>query len=229
MDFVTYSKIRAYCWQDMQEHINTEDRETLRRFRAKNEDNGAGYIRHEAIEAQQLFLVARYLKPRESAAAYLLANISNLYLETTKDLLRVRNTPPPLDSTQLDLLKKNTLAALEDYALFLPEREANGLMSFYGATASVPVTEPAKHVTAMKKAALIDELQFEWPSIETDISDATRNGLKNAAHTGKHGEWDRDRARKWAVSKGKIKRDTPVHSVAAAWSGVVTRHTISDR
>ena len=88
---------------------------------------------------------------------------------------------------------------------------------------------PATQDNIMKRAALIAELEYEWSSIVADISDATRNGLKTAAHTGKHGEWDKDKARAWAVSKGKIKRDAPVHSLAAVWSGAVTRNTIGDR
>ena len=87
---------------------------------------------------------------------------------------------------------------------------------------------PVKQVNIMKKAALIAELEYEWSSIEADISDATRNGLKAAAHTGKHGEWDKDKAQAWAVSKGKIRRDAPVHSLSAAWPGPVTRNTIGD-
>ena len=87
--------------------------------------------------------------------------------------------------------------------------------------------EPVKHVNAMKKAALIAALEYEWPSIVSDISEATRNGLKAAAHTGKHGEWDKDKARAWAVSNGKIKQSAPVHSLAAAWSGTTTRPTNS--
>lgn len=86
-------------------------------------------------------------------------------------------------------------------------------------------TSTTQDVT-MKKAALIAQLEYEWASIEADLSDATRNGLKAAAHAGKHGEWYKDRARAWAVSKGKIKQDAPVHSLAAAWSGAVTRNTI---
>lgn len=93
----------------------------------------------------------------------------------------------------------------------------------------VAANTPAKQVNSMKKAALIAELKYEWPSIEADISDATRNGLKTAAHTGKHGEWDKVEARAWAVSKGKIKQAAPVHSLAAAWPGGVTRHTIGDQ
>ena len=88
--------------------------------------------------------------------------------------------------------------------------------------------ETVKQVNAMKKAALIAALEYEWPSIEDNISEATRNGLKAAAHTGKHGEWDKDKAREWAVSNGKIKQSAPVHSLAAAWAGTTTRHTIRD-
>lgn len=86
---------------------------------------------------------------------------------------------------------------------------------------------PSKQANTMKKGALIAELQYEWSSIEADISDATRNGLKAAAHTGTHGEWDKDKARAWAVSKGKIKQTAPVHPMAGAWPGATTRHTIN--
>lgn len=86
---------------------------------------------------------------------------------------------------------------------------------------------PATQGSIMKKTALIAALEYEWPSIEHDISEATRNELKAAAHTGKHGEWDANKARAWAVSKGKIKQTAPVHHLAGAWSGVTTRNTIS--
>ena len=86
---------------------------------------------------------------------------------------------------------------------------------------------PATQGNIMKKAALIAALEHEWKSIHTDISEATRNELKAAAHTKKHGEWDRDKARAWAVSKGKIKQAAPVHGLDSAWSGATTRHTTS--
>ena len=85
---------------------------------------------------------------------------------------------------------------------------------------------PKTQSNFMKKVALIAELEYEWQSITKDISDAARNGLKAAAHAGKHGEWDRDKARAWAVSKGKIKRAAHVSTPAAPWPGAVTRHTI---
>lgn len=86
---------------------------------------------------------------------------------------------------------------------------------------------PATQDNIMQKKALIAALEHEWPSIEADISDAARNGLKAAAHTGKHGDWNENKARAWAVSKGKIKQAAPVHHLTAAWPGATTRHTIS--
>jgi hypothetical protein len=82
---------------------------------------------------------------------------------------------------------------------------------------------PEKQVNAMKKSALITALEHEWPLIETDISEASRNGLKSAAHTGKHGVWDADKARAWAVSNGKIKQAAPLHSLSAFWSSLEQR------
>ena len=85
---------------------------------------------------------------------------------------------------------------------------------------TVPDAPPVSTNT-MKKAALIAALEHKWPSIEADIKEATRNGLKAAAHTGKHGEWDESKARAWATSKGKTKQTASI----GAWPGAVTRLT----
>lgn len=77
----------------------------------------------------------------------------------------------------------------------------------------------------MKKAALIAALQHEWPSIVADISESSRNGLTEAAHTGKHGYWYESRARAWAVSHGKI-RQSAAGPRSASWLGPVTRHQL---
>lgn len=90
-----------------------------------------------------------------------------------------------------------------------------------------PVVEDSASATEdlpMKKAALIAALEHEWPSIERDLSDASRNGLKAAAHSGTHGKWYKARARVWAVSEGKIKQAAPAHPITGAWAGGVTRH-----
>lgn len=61
MDFLTYSKIRAYCWQDVGVYIDIPDRETLRQCRTKSEGGRRGDIRHEAIEAKDLVEACGYL------------------------------------------------------------------------------------------------------------------------------------------------------------------------
>ena len=107
------------------------------------------------------------------------------------------------------------------------------LLDLMPATPAPPVVvtgasdAPATQGNIMKKAALIAALEHDWQSIEADISDATRNGLKTAAHTGKHGDWDKDKAHAWAVSKGKINQTSPAHSLTGAWPGPTKRHTIS--
>lgn len=131
MDFLTYSRIRAYCWQDIGPHIDTPDRETLLRFRIKSEGGRRGDIRHEAIEAKWFIEATAYLKPRELAAAALLANVSNLYLETTVDLPRTENSPPPLGKVEADELARMTRDAVTDYGNFLPEREAAAMVAAY--------------------------------------------------------------------------------------------------
>lgn len=84
-------------------------------------------------------------------------------------------------------------------------------------------TEPQER--PMKKVALVAALQHEWASIEADLSEATRNGLKEAAHAGKHGEWFQSKARAWAVSRNKIRQATlPIHP--ATWPGGVTRNRL---
>ena len=130
---------------------------------------------------------------------------------------------------------KTGVATITDLRAYVAEREIT--LTITGAPepkattlspASVVANDaPEKQVDAMKKAALIAALEYEWSSIEADIREATRNGLKAAAHTGKHGEWNKDKARAWATSKGKIKQAAPVHSLAGAWPGTTTRHTIS--
>ena len=86
-------------------------------------------------------------------------------------------------------------------------------------------TAPDRQDMPMKKAALIAALEHEWESIEADLSEATRNGLKDAAHAGKHGEWYEPKARAWAISRGKIRLAAPaIHP--AMWPGAVTRNRI---
>lgn len=82
---------------------------------------------------------------------------------------------------------------------------------------------PARFV---KRAVLLKELQDEWGTIESDLKQASNNGLTAAAYNGH--AWDIDKARKWAAERGKlgapIKQATPVDWLANAWTGPVKKH-----
>lgn len=59
----------------------------------------------------------------------------------------------------------------------------------------------------MKKAALVEQHESDWPTVERDLSDANRNGLAAAAKAGAR-EWYEDRALEWARVKGKLQSNT---------------------
>lgn len=64
--------------------------------------------------------------------------------------------------------------------------------------------------TALKKSALISMHRHEWPTIEADLREASRNGL-GAARV-KHGFWDESAALNWAKRNGKIRQGSPMNS-----------------
>ena len=57
---------------------------------------------------------------------------------------------------------------------------------------------------SMTRAALVAQHRHEWPTIDADIKDASKNGL-TTAKVGKRG-WDEDLAVEWARSKGKLNK-----------------------
>lgn len=58
-------------------------------------------------------------------------------------------------------------------------------------------------VVPFKKAALVAAHVHEWPTIESDISDAATNGLAATAKAGARG-WREDAALIWARANGKL-------------------------
>jgi len=80
-----------------------------------------------------------------------------------------------------------------------------------GAALVPPAAAPARIV---KRAALVAELQGEWPTIELDLNDTGRNGLKAAAGTSKRGYWRVEAARQWAEENHKL-GTTPKRASAA--------------
>ena len=232
-----YRLIRAYCAKDLNGILKRRDK-----WYSTPES------RFDELECQILFkhrAGARCLEPRQYAAAVCLRALELLEMPFEAD----DDCPEFTQADSVETSRQILADSLAAYVLHLSESESRPLLlaaELDAFTASIakpqqtaPATdtstpapvvagnEPVKQVNAMKKAALIAALEYEWRSIEADISDATRNGLKAAAHTGKHGEWDKDKARAWAVSKGKIKQSTPVRTLAGAWPKPTTRHLIS--
>jgi hypothetical protein len=66
---------------------------------------------------------------------------------------------------------------------------------------AVAKPEPEK---IKRKAAFVTESKVFWPSIETDISDAVRNGLHQVSKHDKHGFWKVEPALTWANQRGKL-------------------------
>ena len=70
-----------------------------------------------------------------------------------------------------------------------------------GAALVQPAAAPPRIV---KRAVLVAELKGDWGTIERDLSDAARKGLKAAAGTDKHGYWRVEAARQWAAENHKL-------------------------
>lgn len=60
----------------------------------------------------------------------------------------------------------------------------------------------------VKRCALVKRHKGRWPTIERDLSDASTNGLAEAAKVGKRG-WHEQKAIAWAQSRAKY-RDEPI-------------------
>lgn len=77
-----------------------------------------------------------------------------------------------------------------------------------------------------KRAALVARLEHEWPTIEADLNEASRNGLREAAHAGKLGFWRVDKAREWAQQRGKLRQQADVRPLNSPWHGAVHKHRL---
>lgn len=78
--------------------------------------------------------------------------------------------------------------------------------------------------TVLKKSALIAELSHVWPTIQADMQEATRNGLRDAAKVERHGHWHLEGAHDWARMKGKLKRESSAVLPGFWLSTSVTTH-----
>jgi hypothetical protein len=85
------------------------------------------------------------------------------------------------------------------------------------AIAGSRLTRPAASASKlpMKRKALVEKYRNVWPSIESDLSDASRNGLAREALDKTARAWREGPATDWAKSKGKLKSEevAPLPSV----------------
>ncbi len=58
---------------------------------------------------------------------------------------------------------------------------------------------------ALKKRALVAKHVGQWPSIERDLSEASRNGLNAAKVAGRPGWWIEDEALSWAKANDRLR------------------------
>jgi hypothetical protein len=154
------------------------------------------------------------------------------------EALRLEVLKRRLAGTVRDALKSDDEIAAEVRGELLARAELRGRARELSSAAATPAlaaaqaptqptaspTQPAAQPPRMlKRGALIAELERQWPSIERDISEASRNGL-GVAHIGKL--WDAGAALKWADSMGRLRTSI------AARSGLTelpfTRHKLRD-
>ena len=87
-------------------------------------------------------------------------------------------------------------------------------------TPSASEAHEAAPADIRKRAALIETLRAEWPTIEADLREASRNGLSAARVPEPAGFWNADKAREWARQRGKLRNEAP--AAPGPWAGLTT-------
>lgn len=109
------------------------------------------------------------------------------------------------------------LVRVEDLRAFVSNRglgvEVGGILDVDPTTSSSIALSPP-----MKRMALVQAVKDEWPSIEADLREASRNGLKEAAHIG--GGWSLDLAKGWARARGKLRKVAHKTRIATPFDGL---------
>lgn len=134
MDYATYKKLRAYCWQDLEPYLNDPRLESTRRLNERlSEAVGLPELEHIEFEgdvAKNVFR-KRDVTPRELAAAQLLSVASDNWARTyrTEPGRRRAHTYPAITPTEAADRWRKAHAAASEYAAFLPEREAAAMLA----------------------------------------------------------------------------------------------------
>ena len=123
-----------------------------------------------------------------------------------------------------------------DLKTFLATHYGLGVLAMSDVLDACPVDAPPHELkdgdatpqTHLKKAALVALLVSEWPDINNHLSEASRNGLKAEAHTGKQGMWDVEKVRAWGKRNGYLAQPVVAHPLQTAWMGLASVHRIDD-
>ncbi len=144
MNHVIYQKLRAYCMQDIRQYIGLNIDDVFREMLSKSAKNELlALVADEKRIALSLFQSID-LTPREVAASYLLAVISNYRIITWHREPRPphgHKQSPPLKKTEEDTLTHQTSQAISEYVCYLPEREADALLLAWEASLAPKSTQ----------------------------------------------------------------------------------------
>ena len=174
MDYYTYQRIRAYCWEDLKPYMDTPENNASLELSVELGGGATAEIEHEHKCAMGLYQ-CRDLTPRENAAAHLLAVISNHRAITWQREPHppAGNEPaPPLEREQAEELAQHTEAAVRTYAVYLPEREAAALTACIRPAAAkaetVPVIGPGDNDWKATARQIGQEILIKYPILTVD-------------------------------------------------------------
>ena len=187
-----------------------------------------GLTNRELCAVKALALWASFEEIERAAFASLVSNVG----EPPK-------TIPEHELMRIDALRHNVCLAAHDYARQVgdpllieawpkpvwmaetqPEAEPEQPADAADAPAvGRPVRWPEAPATGpiftMTKAGMVSQHKHEWPTIESDMKDATRNGLATAKAGTRN--WQEATAMEWARAKGKLTSvDRPGNAQAGA-------------
>ncbi|WP_139147000.1 hypothetical protein [Hydrogenophaga sp. PML113] len=109
------------------------------------------------------------------------------------------------------------LVSVDDLQAFVADRGLQ--VEVHAISDAGPLTPSATSSSlAMKRKALVLAVKSDWPTVEADLREASRNGLKEVAHGGNG--WSLDLARGWAKAKGKLRMVAEKSRPASPFDGL---------
>lgn len=113
--------------------------------------------------------------------------------------------------TSIPELIEHSVILPRDLAPILAERGIRLVMVTRDTQKTSTIAELAPADRRLKRAALVDSHQRDWPTIERDLRDSLINGLHTAAHSGTRGYWYERAALGWARARNKLRARAGTH------------------